>query len=240
LTDNIDALEFALKAVRDRLPAEHAEIAQAMKKMLGHPVPKRSKIIPASDAKPRRTRVARVPQRSAIDTIEILDLIGVQLVALVGFQSDRMTRDLGWHMLTVGRLAERLINLSEILTAFFAHAAVYTPRGFETLLILFDSSITYRTRYQRQQDIPALMDLLIADVTNPRSFGCILETLRVEIAHLPNGDALLAGMPEFDLDEDSVLKQVEMVRAAGAYGAQLSDEISRRFFAHAVERHFAS
>lgn len=84
------------------------------------------------------------------------------------------------------------------------------------------------------------MDLLIADVTNPRSFGCILETLRVEIAHLPNGDALLAGMPAFDLDEDNVLKQVEMVRAAGAYGAQLSDEISRRFFAHAVERHFAS
>lgn len=241
LTDNLDALEFSLKAVRDRLPAEHAEIAQAMKKMLAHPVPKRAaSAVATANAKTRRTRVARTPQRSAIDTIEVLDSIGVQLVALVGFQSDRMTRDLGWHMLTVGRLTERLINLSEILTAFFAHAAVYTPRGFETLLILFDSSITYRTRYQRQQDIPALMDLLITDITNPRSFGCILETLRAEIAHLPNGDALLQAMPEFDVEEDSILKQVEMVRAAGVYGAQLSDEISRRFFAHAVERHFAS
>lgn len=240
LTDNIDALEFALKAVRDRLPAEHAEIAQAMKKMLGHPAPKRPVAPVTADGKVRRPRVARVAQRSPIDTIEALDSISVQLVALVGFQSDRMTRDLGWHMLTVGRLTERVIVLSEILTAFFSYAAVYTPRGFETLLVLFDSSITYRTRYQRQQDIPALMDLLITDVTNPRSFGCILETLRIEIAHLPNGDALLEGMPEFDLEEDSILKQVEMVRLAGVYGAHLSDEISRRFFAHAVERHFAS
>jgi uncharacterized alpha-E superfamily protein len=239
LTDNLDALEFSLKAVRDRLPAEHAEIAQAMKKMLAHPVAKRAASA-AAGAKPKRTRVARTPQRTAIDTIEVLDSVGVQLVALVGFQSDRMTRDLGWHMLTVGRLTERLVNLSQTLTAFFSYAAVYTPRGFETLLILFDSSITYRTRYQRHQDIPALMDLLITDLTNPRSFGCILETLRAEIAHLPNGDALLDAMLVFDTQEDSVLKQVEMVRAAGIYGAQLSDEISRRFFAHAVERHFVS
>ncbi len=241
LTDNIDALEFSLKAVRDRLPVEHAEIAQAMKKMLSPPVSRRTvSDAQAAEGKVRRARSARVSQRSAIDTIEVLDSIGVQLVALVGFQSDRMTRDLGWHMLTVGRLTERLISLSGILNAFFSYAAVYTPRGFETLLVLFDSSITYRTRYQRQQDIPALMDLLVTDETNPRSFGCILQTLKAEIAHLPNGEALLAGMPAFDLNEDSVLKQVEMVRAAGVFGAQLSDEISRRFFAHAVERHFAS
>ncbi len=242
LTDNIDALEFSLKAVRDRLPVEHAEIAQAMKKMLSPPVSRRAVVSDSAavDGKIRRARSARVSQRSAIDMIEVLDSIGVQLVALVGFQSDRMTRDLGWHMLTVGRLTERLISLSGILTAFFSYAAVYTPRGFETLLVLFDSSITYRTRYQRQQDIPALMDLLVTDATNPRSFGCILQALKSEIAHLPNGEALLVGMPAFDQEEDSVLKQVEMVRAAGAFGAQLSDEISRRFFAHAVERHFAS
>lgn len=33
-TDNLDCLEYALKAVRDRLPSEHAEITQAMKAML--------------------------------------------------------------------------------------------------------------------------------------------------------------------------------------------------------------
>jgi hypothetical protein len=57
---------------------------------------------------------------------------------------------------------------------------------------------------------------------------------------LPNGDVLLDGLPEFDPHEDSVLVQVEMVRALGVFAANVSDDISRRFFALAVDRHFAS
>jgi len=37
-----------------------------------------------------------------------------------------------------------------------------------------------------------------------------------------------------------VLVQVEMVRTLGVFAASVSDEISRRFFALAVDRHFAS
>jgi uncharacterized alpha-E superfamily protein len=240
LLDNLERLEFSLKAVRDRLPAEHAEIAQSMKQMLLHNTVHPALVSASHAAKSRTKRVSRAALRNPIDTIEVLDVIGIQLVALVGFQSDRMTRDLGWHMLAVGRLIERLVNLSGILVAFFTHAAVYTPRGFETLLVLFDSSITYRTRYQRQQDISALMDLLVTDETNPRSINCILQALKGEIKHLPNGDVLLDGLPEFDPHEDSVLVQVEMVRALGVFAANVSDDISRRFFALAVDRHFAS
>ena len=240
LLDNLELLEFSLKAVRDRLPAEHAEIAQTMKHMLMHNTVYPALVGAPNATKPRAKRLGRPVTRNPIDTIEVLDVIGIQLVALVGFQSDRMTRDVGWHMLAAGRLIERLVNLSGILVAFFTHAAVYTPRGFETLLVLFDSSITYRTRYQRQQDIPALMDLLVTDETNPRSISCILQTLQGEIKHLPNGDVLLEGLPEFDPHEDSVLLQVEMVRTLGVFAANVSDEISRRFFALAVDRHFAS
>ena len=240
LLDNLERLEFSLKAVRDRLPAEHAEIAQSMKQMLLHNTVHPALVGASHAAKSRTKRVSRAAPRNPIDTIEVLDVIGIQLVALVGFQSDRMTRDLGWHMLAAGRLIERLVNLSGILVAFFTHAAVYTPRGFETLLVLFDSSITYRTRYQRQQDISALMDLLVTDETNPRSINCILQALKGEIKHLPNGDVLLDGLPQFDPHEDSVLVQVEMVRALGVFAANVSDDISRRFFALAVDRHFAS
>ena len=241
LSDTIGLLAYSLKAVRDRLPAEHAEIARAMRRMLVGGRSRRNgdnRSELTATGRPRRN--GRMAEASAIDTIEVLDAISLQLVALVGFQSDRMTRDLGWHMLTAGRLIERLISLSEILTAFFNHAAVYTPRGFETMLVLFDSSITYRTRYQRQQDIPALMDLVITDETNPRSFSCILQELGRELAHVPYGESLLKTMPTFDPDADSVLKQVATVRAVGEWGSQLSDEISRRFFAHAVDQHFAS
>jgi len=240
LLDNLELLEFSLKAARDRLPAEHAEIAQTMKQMLLHNTVQPAHVSSPSTAKFRAKRLGRPTVRNPIDTIEVLDAIGIQLVALVGFQADRMTRDLGWHMLAAGRLIERLVNLSGMLVAFFTHAAVYTPRGFETLLVLFDSSITYRTRYQRQQDIPALMDLLVTDETNPRSISCILQALKGEIKHLPNGDVLLEGLPDFDPHEDSVLVQVEMVRTLGVFAANVSDEISRRFFALAVDRHFAS
>lgn len=241
LSDHIALLEYSLKAVRDRLPAEHAEIARAMRRMLlGDRARRNTDFKFEPNAKGRSKRLSRLAERSAIDTIEVLDSISVQLVALVGFQSDRMTRDLGWHMLTAGRLIERLVSLSEILTAFFDHAAVYTPRGFDAMLVLFDSSITYRTRYQRQQDIPALMDLVITDETNPRSFTCILKELGQALAHLPNGESLLKSIPTFDPEADSLLKQVDIVRVVGEWGSQLSDEISRRFFAHAVDQHFAS
>lgn len=220
LLDHLGALEYSLKAVRDRLPTEHAEIAQTMRHML--------------------TKLARKPNRSAIDTIEVLDALSVQLVALVGFQADRMTRDLGWHMLTTGRLIERLISLSEVMSSFFSHAAMDTPRGFETLLLLFDSSITYRTRYQGHQDIPAMMDLLVTDETNPRSFSCILKALDQEIRYLPDSESLMLTMPPFDAHETSIPIQVESIRSLGVFGAQLSDEISRRFFALAIERHFSS
>ncbi len=238
LLDNLDALEFALKAVRDRLPAEHAEIAQAMKQMLC--VQTEKNVASATSGSAGRRRGIRPAARTPIDTIEVLDAVSIQLAALVGFQSDRMTRDLGWHMLAAGRLVERLVSLSGFITAFFEHAAVYTPRGFETLLVLFDSTITYRTRYQRQQDIPALMDLLVSDETNPRSINCVLQALKVQIKEMPSGDVLLERLPFFDPNEDAVLVQVEMVRALGLYATSLSDEISRRFFALAVERHFAS
>jgi uncharacterized alpha-E superfamily protein len=84
------------------------------------------------------------------------------------------------------------------------------------------------------------MDLLVTDETNPRSINCILQALMGEIKQLPNGDALLDALPEFDPREDSVLVQVEMVRTLGVYAASVSDEISRRFFALAVDRHFVS
>ena len=227
LSDNLDSLEYALKAVRDRLPSEHVEIANTMRQLLGK-------------KQTGTKRNSRTQERSAIATIEVLDSISIQLAALVGFQSDRMTRDLGWHMLTAGRLIERLINLSEIMTGFFKHEAIYTPRGFETLLVLFDSSITYRTRYQRQKDVPALMDLLINDETNPRAFACILKDLKAQIACLPNGDGLKAMVPQIDPQEETILKLVKMVNELSGLGAKLSDEVSRQFFAHAVERRFAS
>ena len=85
-----------------------------------------------------------------------------------------------------------------------------------------------------------MMDLLVTDETNPRSFSCILKALDQEIRYLPDSESLMLTMPPFDAHETSIPIQVESIRSLGVFGAQLSDEISRRFFTIAIERHFSS
>ena len=217
LIDIIDAMERSMRTVRDRLPPEHVEIPARIRQI-----------------------VSQSSATSAIDMIEKLDRIELPLTALVGYQSDRMTRDIGWHLLSAGRLIERLINVCHFIDQFFRSAAVYTPRGFDSLLVLFDSSITYRTRYQRQQDILALLDLIVMDQSNPRAVSHITAALQAELAHLPEANAFTTTFPLLALKEEAIGSLVQEVSRIGVQGSAISDEIGRRFFAHVAEQHFAS
>jgi uncharacterized circularly permuted ATP-grasp superfamily protein/uncharacterized alpha-E superfamily protein len=224
----IQALNNNLRLVRDRLPSDHLKLVGYMKSSLEN----------------RLDNKTSFESRSLIVAVEALDNLGLQLAALTGLQADRMTRDLGWRLLTIGRLVERLINLSETLGTFFSHDASLSSRGFDMLLTLFDSTITYRTRYQRYQDINALMELLVFDNTNPRSITWILQELDHEIHHLPNtakeidtfSQIIQTCQPIFE-DTMNIISYSEKVAAAGK---TLSNEISSRYFAHIKEQRFAS
>ena len=104
---------------------------------------------------------------------------------MTGAQTDRMTRDHGWRLLTVGRLLERLIGVATTLGTFLQAKALGSTVGIELLLELFDSVITFRARYQRHEDLLALTDLLVLDSAIPRSFAGVLRRLRTEIGKLP-------------------------------------------------------
>ena len=112
----------------------------------------------------------------------------MQLAAVTGAQSDRMTRDHGWRFMTVGRLLERLIGMSTQLGSFVETGALGQAAGMELMLELFDSAITFRARYQRHEDLLALTDLLVLDSANPRSLAGVLRRLRTELRKLPGGD----------------------------------------------------
>lgn len=227
LLDCLNVLERAIREVRDRLPAEHVQIPGRIKQLL-------------LQARHSHKNSASLGLVSGLDVIETLDLMEIPLAALVGFQLDRMTRDLGWRMLSAGRMIERLINQSQTIDQFFGSAAAYTSRGFDALLVLFDSAITYRTRYQRQQDIAALLELTVTDTTNPRSIASALHALAIEIAELPSDDTLFPIFPTLTFEEDNISKLIEQVNQAGRFGFEASDEIGRRFFAHVKQQHFAS
>lgn len=227
LFDTVDALERIMRSVRDRLPPEHVEIPARIKQLL-------------YAGQSQQGSSAQRHSQYLIDAIEQLDRVEVPLAALVGFQLDRMTRDLGWRLLSAGRLIERLIHLCQVLETFFQRSAVYTTRGFDSLLVLFDSAITFRSRYQRQQDILALLDLLVMDPTNPRSLTSVLTDLRAQLQTLPEMESIMDLIPHLHWQEDAIESLVAQVGEAARTGFAISDEIAKRLFAHVTDQHFAS
>lgn len=204
---NLQALERTAGALRDRLAPEHWRLirdmgegfarrmrpaggaASGVASAAAGVVANGASASPASPAGP--TDVAR-----AIDGTAALERLGLQLAAVTGAHTDRMTRDVGWRLLTIGRLSERLIQVCAVLRAFFERPAAGHPDGFDALLALFDSTITYRARFQRRQELLPLLDLLVMDEANPRAVACVLRRLRTECAKLPGGPG--PGAPRVD------------------------------------------
>jgi len=106
------------------------------------------------------------------------------LAAVTGAQTDRMTRDDAWRLLSIGRHIERLAFLSSALAAGFEDGAVHEVSGFEAMIALFDSTITFHARYQQRRDVATMVDLLVLDGDNPRSLAWVTQTLRGRIARL--------------------------------------------------------
>ena len=191
---------------------------------------------------------ASVPLLS--EALPALQRLTLQLAAMTGAQTDRMTRDHGWRMLSVGRLIERLAGMATTLASLLE---AFDERGGSTattelLIDLFDSRITFRARYQRHEGLLALADLLVQDETNPRAFAGTLRRLRTELGKLPGEPgattALRALLPadgaglcvaELAADNDSALRLrlVALAHQLAACAASLSEAVGQRYFAHA-------
>ena len=191
---------------------------------------------------------ASVP--SVTQALPALQRLTLQLAALTGAQTDRMTRDHGWRLLSVGRLIERLsgmaATLATLLEAFDARGG--SAATTELLLELFDSRITFRARYQRHEDLLALADLLVIDDSNPRAFAGTLRRLRTELGKLPGTDAARAALrellpaqgaglslAELAAADDSAMRErlLQLANELQASAAALSDAVGQRYFAHA-------
>ncbi|TAL23061.1 MAG: hypothetical protein EPO01_07890 [Aquabacterium sp.] len=237
---NLRALSYSAGSLRDRLSPDHWRLIRDMGEQFS-----------------LRMQPGFTPLTAA-EALPALDWLDVQLSAVTGAQFDRMTRDAGWRMLAVGRYVERLVAYADILRIFFERGAASHPQGFDVLLALFDSTITFRSRFQRRLELPALLDLLVMDEANPRALGCVLRRLRIELRKLPQVggedtiESLLSLLPPEGVGQglaelcDPLWSAADAAAAGhpvprlaerlGDAAASLSDRIGWHYFAHAGVR----
>jgi uncharacterized alpha-E superfamily protein len=190
---------------------------------------------------------------SPVEALRVLETLSGHTAAITGAQTDRMTRDEGWRLLTSGRLIERLAFLAGALELSFRTEAVQDEAGFEALVALFDSTITFHAHYQQRHDIPALLDLLVVDRENPRSLGWVAQTLRKRVGRLPGSApnetaALVAIVPN---PAPWSLEALALPDPAGRHATlqtllgdcsqaayRLSDELSALYFTHSGEARY--
>ncbi|WP_108645702.1 circularly permuted type 2 ATP-grasp protein [Polynucleobacter rarus] len=165
------------------------------------------------------------------------------LSAITGAQNDRMTRDAGWTLMNIGRLIERLQFFSSILESAIEEGVLSNPfndtSGFNTLLGLFDSTITFQAQHQQSRDLNELLELLVFNTENPRSIAWISRKLRNRLAKLTNSetrvenshvDVLVHLVPH--VKEVAFEDLLDCVKDCIRQAWTISDEITGRYFTH--------
>ncbi len=235
---NLRALRGCAQARRERMSPEHWRmICEAEDHFLQHFNQARVEVGDAGDA----TDLSAVLARAA-----------THLSAITGAQTDRMTRDHGWRLLSVGRQIERLDTLADTLATAFEAGAHDTDEGFGLILNLFENVITYRAQFQGRREVLPLLSLLVFDTDNPRSLAWVARTMRDRLRKLAReegdwADEVLADAPDPSAwsleaigtpDTDGRYRAlISALRDCMSGARRLSDHIGRKLFAHVESAH---
>ncbi|CAN5300091.1 circularly permuted type 2 ATP-grasp protein [soil metagenome] len=223
---NLGALERAATQVRDRLSPDHWRLIVA-----AH-----------ADFLSTRDPAAAGPRPATSDTLRTLQQLSDHLAAITNAQFDRMTRDDGWRLLALGRQIERAATLANAMQILVKPGVLAHAAGFDLLLGLFDSTLTYRALYQRRLELPAVIDLLALDAANPRALSTVVAYMRAQWRRLPNDDGQapewLPDPADWDADAlcantpDALERITELAQSVQSAAYAMSDAISLRYFSH--------
>lgn len=181
--------------------------------------------------------------------IEALNRANTALAAITGAQTDRMTRDDGWQLLSIGRHIERLSFLTSVLDLAVDSGLLNNPdsdsSGFIALLALFDSTITFHAQHQQSRELEPLIELLVLDDENPRSLAWVSKALRARLSKLAGTERnqpdeltrSVTNLQDYTLgslcsrDDFGVLTNLRNCFNNCSHSAwSVSDEISARYF----------
>ena len=167
------------------------------------------------------------------------------LSAISGLERENITRGPGWLFLSFGRRLERAVySVRQVREIARCESEEDWPL-LEYLLEVADSSITYRTRYYTTLQPVAVLDVLMADETNPRSLAFQLNHVADLYGKLPRHSPedlkemqkVSAFLPSFDLRSLQQNQQSKtLLNWLGEIEKQLpawSNNLSDRYFSHA-------
>jgi uncharacterized alpha-E superfamily protein len=118
------------------------------------------------------------------DVLVHLNRMITDLAAFSGMEMESMSRGHGWLFLDIGRRIERSLAVTRLVRSALganpSHIAMLEP-----MLEVADSSMTYRRRYFAEAQLAPVLDLLLADATNPRALAFQLAAMASLLSQLP-------------------------------------------------------
>ena len=228
---NLKAIHLSAANGRERLSPEHWSLIEQTQDAFFHSHP------------------AGKPPQDTVQAQRVLAQTSQLLAAMTGAQTDRMTRDDGWRLLSIGRHIERLDFLAFAMQVALECGTLNEQAGFDGVLALFDSTISFHAQYQQSRTIEALLELLIVNPDNPRALGWVAHTLRGRLArmgHLSEGrtEALAQAVPRLiDTDLGLLCDEAQgttpalqdLLQACRDAARNTSDSLNTLFFAHSAQ-----
>ena len=157
------------------------------------------------------------------DVIQMLGRILELLAAFYGLTMESMTRGLGWRFLDMGRRIERGYHMAQLLERTLVNDRAELVPLLEILLEIGDSAMTYRYRYLTSLQMPAVLDLLVVDETNPRAIAFQVFALAEHVRRL-TADLRHPPVPEAEL----IREMQANLRLADVDGWCESDSVGHR------------
>jgi uncharacterized circularly permuted ATP-grasp superfamily protein/uncharacterized alpha-E superfamily protein len=187
--------------------------------------------------------------------LRLLNRLVQNLAAFSGMAMENMTRGYGWRFLDMGRRIERIRAMNHLVQNLTVHGDPESDGSLELLLELADSRMTYRGRYHAAPRLARVLDLVLADESNPRSIAYQLATISGLLAALPTTEdegvlrhdqrivtELLSRLQVADVFDlatkknrfDSRIHIDRLCRDIEKSANELSDGISQQFFSHSA------
>jgi uncharacterized circularly permuted ATP-grasp superfamily protein/uncharacterized alpha-E superfamily protein len=192
LGQNLKAMRHAAFPLKERLSVDTWRVLQ---------------LIEFDGSQPARPFLSKRPASMQLR----LDQTITALSAFAGLLSDSTTRGHGWRFLEIGRRLERALQTIELLRYGLGRYPV-EPSHMDLVLLIADSSITYRSRYLTALRPNYVLELLLLDESNPRSVAFQLAALVELTGKLPRQDSSSA----WSLEKRLAHQPLSAVRVADA------------------------